>query len=95
MTRIDRIKEILIRALKNPTGDPTLVITDDTAKHAHHRHNPGGEETHLTIAVTSERFVTMNRITRHRHIYALLAPEFDTGLHAVKLILHTPAEKQR
>ncbi|USO01018.1 MAG: BolA family transcriptional regulator [Alphaproteobacteria bacterium] len=84
-----RIKQVLSAALR----DCALTITNDSAKHAKHKENPGGEETHLIIRVISTHFQGMSRIARHRYIHSLLAAEFHTGLHAITLILLAPEEK--
>ncbi|AFW02031.1 BolA family transcriptional regulator [Gluconobacter oxydans] len=87
LTRRDRIAEILKREL----APSALEIQDDSARHAHHAGakalgSPG--ETHFNIAITSAKFDGLNRIARHRLVNGLLAGEFETGLHALSLVLH-------
>lgn len=85
-TRADRIREILEHELA-PTH---LEIHDDSARHAHHASAKAlgqGGETHFNVAVTSARFDGLGRIARHRLVNTLLAPEFESGLHALSLVL--------
>ncbi|QDH16171.1 BolA family protein [Swingsia samuiensis] len=86
LTRRDRIQAILTKEL-TPIH---LEIHDESAKHAHHQgvKDMGRTgETHFNIAITSAKFNGLNRIARHRLVNNLLADEFQTGLHALSLVL--------
>lgn len=86
-TRRERIEAILQREL-SPTQ---LEIHDDSARHAHHagaKALGGGGETHFNVAITTARFDGLNRVARHRLVNGLLAGEFESGLHALSLVLH-------
>ncbi|TBU33789.1 bola-like protein [Dichomitus squalens] len=75
-----------------------LDITNDSWQHRHHapmRTAGGGNgETHFTVHVVSEQFHGKSTMQRHRMIYAALADEFATGLHALSLKTKTPSELQ-
>lgn len=86
MTRKQRIADILSQHLNSTR----LEVIDESHRH----HVPEGLESHINILIVSEEFQTLSRIERHRLINKLLAAEFNNGLHALSLNLHTPAEWQ-
>lgn len=86
--RADRMREALERAL----APMRLEIVDDSARHAGHSGAAAGGETHYNVVVVSERFAGLGRVARHRLVNAPLAEEFAGGLHALSLVLRTPAE---
>jgi stress-induced morphogen len=45
-----------------------------------------------SIEVVSDKFDGKKRIQRHQMVYKLLQEELDSGLHALSMKLHTPAE---
>lgn len=74
-TRFDRIEELLL------TLDPSeLFIEDESSQHSGHR-----VETHFKIMVVAESFAGQARLARQQVIMALLAGEFNMGLHAVHI----------
>jgi BolA protein len=89
MTRAERI-ETTLRAAFRPTA---FEIIDDSARHAGHSGARDGGETHYSVLVVSDAFAGANRVARHRAVHAALASEFESGLHALVLILRTPAEQ--
>ncbi|VEG90692.1 BolA family protein [Legionella spiritensis] len=87
MTRKDRIETALLQQI-NPA---VLTIHDESNRH----HVPQGAETHFKIILVAEAFSGLKTVERHRMINHLLAREFQNGLHALSLHLHTPAEWQK
>ncbi|QDH23958.1 BolA family transcriptional regulator [Neokomagataea tanensis] len=90
LSRRERIVAILQREL----APLALEVHDDSARHAGH---VGAKmmaeagvhgETHFNVAVTSAQFDGLGRIARHRLVNNLLSEEFETGLHALSLVLH-------
>jgi BolA protein len=81
--------EVLLRAAFRPSA---LFIEDDSARHAGHAGAAPGGETHFTIRMVSEDFVSLSRIARSRAVHTVVGPEFQTGLHALVLILRSPDE---
>ena len=84
--RIDRIRDSLEQAF-NPE---LLEITDDSAKHAGHAGAAPGGETHYTVEIISEAFEGLSRVQLQRAINMVLAPEFESGLHALSLKASAP-----
>jgi stress-induced morphogen len=81
--------ETLVRAAFRPSR---LSIEDDSARHAGHAGAAPGGETHFTIHMVSESFVGLSRISRSRAVHTVVGEEFQTGLHALVLILRSPDE---
>jgi BolA family transcriptional regulator, general stress-responsive regulator len=69
-----------------------LVITDDSARHEGHAgHRPGGE-THFSVKIVSPAFAGLSRVERQRRVYAALADEMKTQIHALALTTLAPGE---
>ncbi|KAJ6015898.1 BolA-like protein [Penicillium herquei] len=77
----------------------TLIIRNDSHKHAHHAAMQGAtsKETHFHVTITSSAFESKMQPARHRMVYALLKEEMsqEGGIHALQLKTKTPAEEQR
>ncbi|MEJ0094921.1 MAG: BolA family protein [Methylocella sp.] len=77
----------------------SLEIIDESQKHASHAHvvtRQGATgrvgETHFKVKVVSEAFKGKSRVDRHRAINALLATEFEAGVHALSIDAKAPGE---
>ncbi|HET6182349.1 MAG TPA: BolA family protein [Acetobacteraceae bacterium] len=90
-SRAGRVESALRRAF----APSFLRITDDSAKHAGHAGARPGGETHYSVLVVSPRFAGLSRVERSRAVYAALAGELGSGLHALALTLRTPEEHAR
>jgi BolA protein len=44
------------------------------------------------VTLVSARFTGLNRVQRTREVNAALVAEFDSGLHALSLVLRAPDE---
>jgi BolA protein len=81
--------EALLRAAFRPSA---LSIADDSALHAGHAGAAPGGETHFTVRMVSESFSGLSRVSRSRAVHTVVGQEFQTGLHALVLILRSPDE---
>jgi len=70
----------------------SLVIEDESAKHAGHAGAREGGETHFRIRIVSESFAGLSRVERQRKVYAAVAEELAERVHALSLITLTPEE---
>jgi BolA protein len=88
MTRGHRIETVLAAGF----APATIDVRDDSARHAGHAGAAPGGETHFSVLLVSEAFAGQTRVARSRAVHTALADEFATGLHALTLVLRTPAE---
>ncbi len=78
---------------KLATLRPTrLAIRDDSGRHAGHAGARPGGESHFRLEIVSSAFAGESRVSRQRRVYALLADELQSGLHALQLTTLTPDE---
>jgi len=84
--RRSRIENILTEAF----APASLVITDDSAKHAGHAGAAPGGETHYSVEIVAEAFAGLSRVQVQRTVMLVLQKEFDTGLHALALKAAAP-----
>jgi BolA protein len=85
--------ERITQAMRQAFPDAEIALVDDSARHAGHAGAAPGGQTHYRLSVISEAFAGQDRVARGRRVNALLAAEFDSGLHALNLVLRTPAEQ--
>jgi BolA protein len=81
-----------IRAALASLDPVDIDVVDDSAKHAGHAGARAGGQTHYNVRVVSAQFDGVNRVGRHRLVNQALAAEFETGLHALSLVLKAPGE---
>ncbi|MBI4185361.1 MAG: BolA family transcriptional regulator [Proteobacteria bacterium] len=88
MERARRIRDILKTALEAEA----VEVVDESARHAGHAGARPGGETHYRVRVIAAAFRGRSPIERHQMVYAALAGEFGTGLHALALATLAPEE---
>jgi len=90
LTRKERIEA----ALQARFAPQILRVIDDSARHAGHAGTKGavGGETHFNVEMCSESFSGQSRVARARAVHEALAAELESGLHALALVLRSPAE---
>ena len=82
-----------MRAKLNAAFSPlVLEIEDDSARHAGHAGAREGGETHFNVRIVSAEFSGMSRVERQRKVYAVLAEELSTRVHALRLDTRSPEE---
>jgi BolA protein len=83
----------VMRAKLNAAFSPlVLEIEDDSARHAGHAGAREGGETHFNVRIVSAEFSGMSRVERQRKVYAVLAEELSTRVHALRLDTRSPEE---
>jgi BolA protein len=78
--RVERITRLLEDAL----APESLVVEDDSHKHAGHEGARGGLG-HFSVFIVSAKFNGMNRLARHRAVYAALGDMMQTDIHALAI----------
>ena len=85
--------ETIQRKLSAAFAPSKLEVVDDSARHEGHAgHRPGGE-THFSVRIVSAAFEGLSRVERQRRVYAALAGEMKTQMHALVLSCLTPGEE--
>lgn len=80
-SRIERIRDTLERHF----SPEALEVKDDSARHAGHAGAQPEGETHFIVTIRASAFDGMSRVAMHRAVNEALAPEFETGLHALTI----------
>ena len=88
MNRAERIQA----ALEAGLDVRRIEVRDDSHIHAGHAGARPDGETHFDVVVVSPDFAGQSRVSRQRSVYALLAAEFEGGLHALSVRASTPEE---
>ena len=90
MNRAERIQN----ALQNGLHVQRIEVRDDSHMHAGHAGARPEGETHFDVVIVSPDFEGQSRVVRQRSVYALLAAEFEGGLHALSVRALTPEEAE-
>ncbi|HEV2561163.1 MAG TPA: BolA family protein [Rhizomicrobium sp.] len=69
-----------------------LEVEDESAKHAGHSGARPEGETHFRVRIVSAAFEGLSRVERQRRVYAALAEEMNSRVHALALTTLTPGE---
>lgn len=77
----DKIRRKLAENL-NPSQ---LEITNQSHLHAGHSGDDGSGESHFHVRVESNALSGLSRIEAQRRIYAILAEEMKSGIHALSI----------
>lgn len=83
-----RIEQALRRALQ----PEQLEVLDDSAAHAGHAHTGG--RGHFRVRLVSTRFTGLSALQRHRLVNDVLAPLWQSDLHAVSITALSPDESR-
>lgn len=84
--------ETIRRKLTASFAPDALEIVDESALHAGHAGAAPGGETHFNLRIVSGAFEGVGRVERQRRVYAVLADELKSRVHALSLTTLTPAE---
>ena len=72
-----------------------LDIENQSDLHAGHKGSPGTGESHFHATIISPAFDGLGKIDRQRLVYRLLKEELAGPVHALSLVLKTPAEAHK
>jgi BolA family transcriptional regulator, general stress-responsive regulator len=91
-----RVADIIRDKLTAEFQPSTLIVQDDSARHAGHsgavREDGSQGETHFTVRIVSDKFAGLSRVERQRRVYDVLARELSDRVHALSLTALSPAE---
>ncbi len=86
-------RQALIRTELEKHFQPTeLLIKDQSHLHAGHEGARDGKG-HFDVTIVSQAFDGVNRVQRHRMVYAALGNLIETDIHALRIKALTPSER--
>ncbi len=85
--RVEAIRSALQAAL----SPQSVVVEDDSARHAGHAGARDGRG-HFNVEVVSDAFAGLTSIQRHRAVYAAAGELMSTDIHALSIRARTPDE---
>jgi BolA protein len=80
------------RKLSEAFAPAEIIVKDDSSRHEGHVGARPGGETHFTVKIVSPAFTGFSRVERQRRVYAVLADEMKTQIHALALTTLAPGE---
>lgn len=86
---------IIERKLKAAFAPARLKVIDESHLHVGHAGARPGGESHYRIEIVAQAFAGKSRLERQRAVYAALADELTSGVHALALTTLTPDEAGR
>ncbi|MCP5368929.1 MAG: BolA family transcriptional regulator [Hyphomicrobiales bacterium] len=86
------VAETIENKLRQSLAPTRLNVIDESHRHAGHAGARPEGETHFRVEVVSQAFDGLSRVDRQRRVYAVLADEMATRVHALALTTLTPAE---
>jgi BolA family transcriptional regulator, general stress-responsive regulator len=95
LSLIMRVAETIKSKLEAAFSPVSLVIEDESHRHAGHAGSRAEGETHFRVAIVSPVFAGLGRVERQRRVHAVLAEELKARVHALSLRLSTPDEASR
>ena len=87
-----RVAETIKSKLEAAFSPVSLVVEDESHRHAGHAGARPEGETHFRVAIVSAAFAGLSRVERQRRVHAVLAEELSTHVHALSLSLSVPDE---
>jgi BolA protein len=84
--------DVIAQKLTATFSPAELSVEDESAKHAGHAGSRPEGETHFSVRIVANAFEGLSRIERQRQVYAALADELKTHIHALSVSALTPAE---
>jgi BolA family transcriptional regulator, general stress-responsive regulator len=87
-----RVADTIRNKLTERFAPQRLDIVDESARHAGHAGARPEGETHFAVTIVSDAFRGQSRVARQRLVYAALAEELASRVHALSLTVRTPEE---
>jgi len=81
-------QSIIIKKLDGAFSPDHLEVINESATH----NVPEGSESHFKVVLVSQSFEGHSAVKRHQSVYAVLAAELQSGVHALVLHTYLPAE---
>ena len=81
-------QSIIIKKLDGAFSPDHLEVINESASH----NVPEGSESHFKVVIVSQGFEGQSAVKRHQSVYAILAAELQSGVHALALHTYLPDE---
>ncbi len=65
-----------------------ISLVNESNQHS----GPRDAETHFKLTCVAKEFDSLSRVKRHQKVYAILAEQLNSGVHALALHLFSPKE---
>lgn len=82
------MREALLAAL----APVRLDIVNDSHLHSGHGGDDGSGETHFSVYIVSEKFMSMSRVARHRFVFDILKKSLEIMPHSIVVRARSPQE---
>lgn len=82
---------IIEQKLKAALSPAQLTVVDESASHAGHAGDVGGES-HFFVDIVSDQFNDLPLVQRHRLIYQILGDLMANDIHALRIQAKSPDE---
>ena len=97
---MSKYADIIRRKLVAAFAPQSVVVRDESHLHIGHAETSvgrarAGGESHFRLHIVSAAFIGQSRLHRQRQVFAVLADEMDTQIHALAVKLLTPAEAEK
>ena len=89
------VADTIRRKLSERLEPVRLDIVDESHRHAGHAGARPEGETHFAVTIVAACFAGLNRVARQRLVYAILADELASRVHALSLTTLAPDEAGR
>jgi len=86
-----RVEEIQ-RRLQSALSPTELLVKDQSHLHAGHEGAKDGKG-HFEVTIVSDKFIGVNRISRHRLVYDALGNLMDSDIHALRINAFSSSER--
>lgn len=87
-----QIADTIRSKLTDAFAPDQLEVIDDSARHEGHLGHDHGGETHFVVKIVAAEFAGLSRVERQRRVYAVLAHELRTQIHALQVETKAPGE---
>lgn len=82
------VEKSMINKLSSGFSPKYLEVINESYMHS----VPAGSETHFKVVMVADSFQGKRQVQRHQAIYACLADNLKTGVHALALHTYSPQE---
>ena len=87
-----RAADTIAQKLTAAFSPAELSVEDESARHAGHSGSRPEGETHFSVRIVADAFEGLSRVEWQRRVYAALAAELKSHVHALTISALTPAE---